>query len=307
MSTGKHILMISFVLILSSVFIIEGYLSHSWDYNEGIYYVSDSTFLYNLGAPDKQFDLPSELEEISALTMYSKTELACVQDEKGILYFYNLRKKDITRKMEFGNKGDYEGVEIIEDTAYVLRSDGKIFSFRIEKREAGEVTKIHTDLTAENDAEGLGYDAELGELLIACKAKPGTDKADVKGKSVYSYKLGENKFKKKPRYNIDKKDYEAVLTSKDLSKKKHLPYKPSGIAVHPHTKNLYIIGSVGKMLTILSRDNEILDLVPLRPGIFRQPEGICFNSKGTLFIASEGAGGAGYILEFSSTQKPPGK
>lgn len=89
-----------------------------------------------------------------------------------------------------------------------------------------------------------------------------------------------------------------MLEKKGLSKKKHIPFKPSGIAVHPKSNDIYIIGSVGKMMVVLNHTGEIKNLIPLNPKIFWQPEGICFSPDGDLYISSEGRGKAGYILKF---------
>jgi hypothetical protein len=303
MSRRSQIGMILIVLVITSLFITEGYLSHKWDYDDIVYTVNDGKFQYDLAGSHQRYTMPKDLEEISALSIYGKSHLACLQDEDGVLFFYNFKKQQISRTEKFGKKGDYEGLEIVGRKAYVLRSDGKIYTFDIKNDRIGEVSKLDTDLSSENDTEGLGYDKTSNELLIACKAKPDTKNAEVKGKTVYAYNLTDHKFHKEPRYRISKKKYHKFLDEKNLSKKKHSTYKPSAIAVHPVTENIYIIGSVGKMLTILNRQNEILDLIPLNPKVFRQPEGICFDDKGVLFIASEGAGEKGYVLQFSNISK----
>ena len=254
---------------------------------------------YNLGEPLQRWDLPKELEEVSGLAYYRKNQLACIQDEDGIFYIYDLKKNEIGRKDQFAKKGDYEGVEVIKDTAYVLKSNGEVFYFKIKKQGIGEVKKIKTDLSKSNDAEGLGYEEKSGELLIACKEDPGTKKINIKkSRSIYRIDLAENKFKKKPKYIIEGKSYNKMLEEKGLSKKKHKPFKPSGIAVHPKNDHIFIIGTVGKMMIVLSPDGEIKDLIPLDPKIFWQPEGICFSPNGDLYISSEGRGKKGYILKF---------
>ena len=89
-----------------------------------------------------------------------------------------------------------------------------------------------------------------------------------------------------------------MLEKKDLNKKRHIPFKPSGLAVHPKTGFTFVIGTVGKMMVILDKDGELHDLIPLDPKIFLQPEGICFSPNGDLYISSEGRGQDGYILKF---------
>ena len=57
------------------------------------------------------------------------------------------------------------------------------------------------------------------------------------------------------------------------------------------------------MLIVIDREDEIKELIPLDPEIFRQPEGICFDERGNLFISSEGRGKNGYILMFNNQIK----
>ncbi len=272
---------------------------YHWDYVDSVYQVEFNEDSYDLKHPKERWDLPKELVEISGLSFYRKNQLACIQDEDGIFYTYDLKKKDIIRKDHFGEKGDYEGIEVIADTAYVLKSNGIVYFFHLEKEGIGEVSAIKTDLKKGNDSEGLGFYKEFKELLIACKEDPGTKKNDIKkGRSVYSIELAGEKFKKKPKYIIDGKSYNKMLEEKGLSKKKHKPFKPSGIAVHPKNKYIFIIASVGKMMVILNPGGEIENLIPLDPKIFWQPEGICFSPNGDLYISSEGRGKKGYILKF---------
>jgi len=270
-----------------------------WNYDESFYKLDVNGATYDLNKPNKRWVLPKELEEISGLSYFAKNQLACIQDEDGIFYIYDLKKNEIARKDKFGKKGDYEGVEVIADTAYVLKSNGDIFFFRIEKQGVGEVRKIKTDLTHQNDTEGLGFLYGSEELLIGCKGDPGTKNNDIeKGRSIYRVELAEKKFKKKPKYLIDGKSYNKMLEKKGLSKKKHRPFKPSGVAVHPKNGYIFIIGTVGKMLVVLNPDGEIDNLIPLDPKMFWQPEGICFSPNGDLYISSEGRGKNGYILKF---------
>lgn len=272
---------------------------YSWNYEDTAYRLELNGYAYDLKNPRQRWELPRELEEISGLSFFRKNQLACIQDEDGIFYVYDLRKKEISRKELFGEKGDYEGVEMINDTAYVLKSNGDIFYFPLQDKGIGEVKKIKTDLSNRNDTEGLGFYYETEEVLIACKENPGTKKVDIKkSRSIYKVDLAEKKFKKKPKYIIDGKSYNKMLEKKDLSSKKHLPFKPSGVAVHPKSNFVFIIGSVGKMMIILNSHGEIENLVPLDPKIFMQPEGICFSPNGDLYISSEGRGKKGYILKF---------
>lgn len=288
--------MVISVLALVGYVLIQAVQLSVWDYDDSKYKLRASGYEYNLKDVKRRWDLPGDLEEISGLSYYKGDQLACVQDEKGVLYLYDLIKGEIALDMKFGSKGDYEGVEIVDETAYVLRSDGEIFYFELG---SDRVEKIKTGLTEDNDAEGLGYSKRTSEFLIACKEQPGLKKEDLKNcRAVYRLGLHDDEVKKHDRYLIEGASYNKMLEEKGLSKKKHKPFKPSGVAVHPGTGDLFVIGTVGKMLLVMNPVGEIKDLVPLDPEIFVQPEGITFSPEGDLFISSEGKGKKGYILKF---------
>jgi uncharacterized protein YjiK len=84
-----------------------------------------------------------------------------------------------------------------------------------------------------------------------------------------------------------------------LSKKDWRNFKPSDLAFHPTTGDLYLLSSAGKRIIILTPNGQPLHSIALSPAIFAQPEGITFSPDGTLYISSEGDGGKGYILSFS--------
>jgi len=269
-------------------------------------------FLYQLAEPNKSWILPKALVEISGLSFIDNNRLACVQDEKGNIYIFNLKAGAVELKIKFGDNGDYEGIEIIEDDAWVLKSNGTLYKvtdyLNIPKP---KVKKHKTALSVKNDAEGLAYDPVKKNLLIACKEQPFLD--DRKGndyKAIYSINLETKQIDPEPflLINMDTiKYYRSDNTMTRLGaeiqdfldpSKGDVRFKPSGIAIHPLTGNIFILGSVGKLMLVLSRKGEILAIIRLSSMLFPQPEGMCFSPDGNLYIANEGAGQEGTILKF---------
>lgn len=80
--------------------------------------------------------------------------------------------------------------------------------------------------------------------------------------------------------------------------KADVSFKPSAIAIHPQTKNIYVLGSVGKLLIVCNYNGEIISVVELNPALFLQPEGICFDPAGALYISNEGKESVATILKF---------
>jgi DNA-binding beta-propeller fold protein YncE len=70
------------------------------------------------------------------------------------------------------------------------------------------------------------------------------------------------------------------------------------LAIHPFTRDIYVIASVGKLLVVLNPEGKIKHVIKLPVSVFKQPEGIAFDSAGNLFITNEGRNGKGNILKF---------
>ncbi len=270
--------------------------------------------LYDLGSPDHRYSVPASLEEISGISWTGKGTLACIQDENGIIYCYDLEKEKVVSEVKFGKDGDYEDISVVKSTAYVLKSNGHIFRVKNFNKDEIKVKRYKTLLSNKNDAEGMFYDSSENRLLIACKGSPSIAKENhYKGyRAVYSFDLKTKQMLEEPAYLINLRRIDSYKDqgnftqfSSKLAKilgitDPYASFRPSGIAIHPLTDEIYMISSVGKLLTVLDREGLILVVHSLDPNLFRQPEGICFSPEGDLYISNEGKGGKGYILKFKS-------
>jgi uncharacterized protein YjiK len=245
---------------------------------------SEYVISYDFQNPTKNMILPENLKEISGLSFYKENQLACVNDEKGNVFIYDLQQESIVEKIEIGKKGDYEGIEVVDNEIFIMKSNGKIKGFKMGSEQERKIDCTHPDVL---EYEGLGYNSATKSLLLVTKER-------MKGKNdkkvIYAYNLEKETLTK----NISISE---EMTKGDDGKK---AFAPSGIAVHPLTGELYVISSQGKKLLILSATGEKLALVALDESLFLQPEGICFTPNGDLYISSEGEKGEGYILKFAS-------
>ena len=270
-------------------------------------------FPYNLDYPEKVHYLSISLEEVSALSYWRDNSLMCVNDERGIVYEYNLDMNKITQRYRFGKSGDYEGVEVVGEDIYVLSSGGKIYKIMVSDKSESpvRVQTYSTPLSSRNNCEGLGYDRRTKSLLIALKGKAFLRKGKKGFRGVWGFSLINLKLDSLPRYVISlAKVREAMYSWENKSEitlekkrsesgKRSINFRPSSISVHPLTGNIYLLGSVGKLLLILNHSGDLLGVVALDPILFKQPEGLCFSPNGTLYISNEGRGGKANILEFS--------
>ena len=267
-------------------------------------------FPYDLKNPSEKFKVPGELKEISGIDRYKKTKLVCVQDEKGIIYEYDIKKGELKKSVDFGKKGDYEGVANVNDTIYVLESNGNIFQVIDLNSENQRTQEFNTPLNKDNDTEGLCFDSKNNRLLIACKKKAG---AGIKNaRAIYAFDLKTKQLNESPVYLIDLDEVKSYIAKsdpgkflseelKDLSdpKKGDVAFQPSELAIHPISGDIYVIATVGKMLIVLNPAGKIMCMKELDPDLFKQPEGITFMDDGTMLISDEGRGGHGNILKFN--------
>ena len=242
---------------------------------------------YDFENPSEKYALPDKLEEISGLSYYKKNQLVCVNDEQGKIFIYDINEKKIVEKISFGKDGDYEGVEVVGDEVFVLKSNGKLKGFKIGEAFEREIDCSEPEVV---EYEGLGYDPKSKYLLLVAKER--TKDVDDK-KMIYAYDFDRKVLFK--HIAIPEEQVKDEVNGKD--------FRPSGIAVNPQTGQTFIIASDGKKLLILSEKGQKEALISLNPKIYRQPEGICFSPDGQLFISSEGKDGDGYILRFEASLK----
>ncbi len=258
-------------------------------------------FPYDLSQPDTTFILPAKLVEISGLANYNDEYLLAVQDEYGILFVIDIVTGVIIREIKFGKRGDYEGIEFVGNEVIVLKSNGTLYKFDYPEEKITEIKaeEVKTSLDKKSEVEGLGYHKDGNRLLIASKESGIFDGLKSKGKSVFVYDLSNGELMENPVCSITKKSIKKYINDAGITLPSKIDFKPSAIAVHPITNELYILSSVGKALLIMDMDENILNFTQLNPYLFRQPEGLSFTSDGTMYISNEGMGINAKILKFS--------
>ena len=266
---------------------------------------------YNLSSPDASYELPNSLREISGISWYKHDQIACIQDEKARIYLFNIKDQKISSSHSFGKAGDYEDLAVLNDTAWALTSSGTVYRIKDFTADYPEITRHPTGLSAKNDTEGLALNIRENYLLIACKSQ-----ASLKGdepldgyKAVYRYNTLHYKLVEKPEILIDSdlisipaKAGSFRRMSLKLARDLHLSegevFRPSGLAFHPYTEELYMISAHPGILIVLDHYGMPKHIQPLDPGLFAQAEGICFSAAGDLYISNEGTSGPATILEF---------
>lgn len=252
-----------------------------------------------LGKPSEAMSLSNDLREISGLTFdASANSLIAHDDELAILHHIDFDSREILRKEKIGNIGDYEGVEKVEDEIFLTTSAGEIISYNSETSETQEYS---TGLSALNNVEGLGF--YNGSLLVACKGKPEKEVNQhfKQCRAIYSFSLSNKDLSDVPFMLI----HEVMLTSfvgetSEEDVKRMSKFAPSGIAVHPTSKEIYILSHKGRMLLVCNAQAVVKKLYFLDYDVHRQPEGICFDDQNRMYIANESNEGAPVIYRYTN-------
>lgn len=249
---------------------------------------------YNLSQPQK-YSMPDVLQEISGIA-FNKGDNSFVyaqQDEDGKLFKLPIGTKDET-KTKFAEKGDYEDVSILNNWAILLKSNGNLYAFPLTETNNETTTKVKESfgLVPKGEYEGMFADEETRQVYVLCKSC----KEDKDTKFTSGYILAfqnDGVLKLKGSFKVDASQMDK------LSGKKKGTFHPSALAMHPITKEWYILSSVNKALVVLDSKWMVKSVYHLSANVFNQPEGIAFDKDANLYISNEGSETqVGNILRF---------
>jgi hypothetical protein len=264
---------------------------------------------YNLSNPDETIILPPVLHEISGIAVIDSSSVACVQDENGIVFIYDLQRKEIKKLITFHGNGDYEGITQANGTIYILRSDGVLFEIN-DFKSSSPANEIRLKGIPHSESEGLCYYRENNWLLIAPKDKADKDsETDVK-RGIYGFDLNRRELIEKPvtgfdlsaikEFALENKIFpEPEGEKKNKENEPDIKFRTSAIGIHPVTGKLFVLSAEDQMLFVFNPDGIIEYMVRLDPEIFNMPEGITFFENGDMLISNEGQNKNATLLRFN--------
>ncbi|TAD86408.1 MAG: hypothetical protein EAY75_08460 [Bacteroidetes bacterium] len=249
----------------------------------------DSPEGYSFNQPQR-FELPKKLAEISGVLVKpgSLDSMLAIEDETGKLYSFALGNADL-KTQKFGPSADYEDLAPLKNgKVAVLISNGKVVLIDPNAETAKDSLITYVPALPPGEYEAML--AKDNYLFTACKKCAATGEALL----IHKFLL--------PLDNYSPAAETITVATDGLSKKnqkKLAGFEAAAMAIHPLTQDWYLISSTKKLLVILQSNFTFKAAFALDPGLFKQPEGMAFNSRGDLFISNEGAGGKGNILRFN--------
>ena len=239
----------------------------------------------------QKWELPLELEEISGVHWISDSRIACIQDEDGIVFVYDLDSSKIIKEYKFAGPGDYEALTFLNGEYWIAESNGKLFNIQSLDGVEQEAESVQLEFEYRNNIEGLAANKD-GKLWLAVKDRNLDNRGDYKG--IYAFDPATHELDREPVLKINYNDpaFDVLRTGNPRKL-----VRPSDLGFHPVTGELFVLDAEFQKVLILKESGKIKELHLLDPEEFSQPEGICFSPSGRIFIANESLGGPANIIE----------
>ncbi len=228
-------------------------------------------------APLNEWKLPKSLKEFSGMTILPNGQIAMVQDEKGVIYFFDPDTGEVVDELKFKKKGDFEGITFLSGHFYVLQSDGHLFEVNATSKQE---RSYRLPFDADNDLEGITSD---GRYLYVCpKENSGLYGAEANNKIIWQLDPRDFFLPPKAVISLSKSAY---LKNTNKDRWKSIGF--SGIAVHPTSGMFYVLSHRSHEVMVFSPDGEITTVWSYPKKLLPQAEAITFDHQGYLLIGSE--------------------
>jgi uncharacterized protein YjiK len=229
--------------------------------------------------PVAKWIMPEELKEISGLALTPDGRLLAHDDEFSRIFEIDPRKGVVIKSFMFGNglRGDFEGITIAGDNIWVIKSNGKLYSFKEgENGTRVPYASFDTKLGKECEFEGIVYDPDSSWLVLPCKNPRGKGLDDEV--VIYRWKIG----------SADPSGitHITIPVSEAVGNNKWKRFRASDITRDPATGNYVLISSLEHGIIVMKPDGEVVSSSKL-PGNHHQAEGVAITRDSVLIVSDE--------------------
>ena len=237
-------------------------------------------------------ELGKVLTEISGLNYNSDSNsLLAISDNERNIFEINLKNEKLKDyAVKFYEKADFEDLVKVDDTVYVMISDGTLIAVAEDATDSSGIKVYPFWSKDKNDFESLYYDPQAKGLIMLCKECEADKEKDVR--TAYRFNLPGSNFDSTAFYTISRDSVKEMMKNDDAD------FKPSAAAIHPIEKRLYILASAGQLLVITDLKGTVQEAYNLNPDTHPQAEGIAFAPSGTMYISNEGKYGKATLQVF---------
>jgi uncharacterized protein YjiK len=229
------------------------------------------------------FNLPSELSEVSGLTVAGPDSVFTHDDEYAIIYEFRLSDGHILRAFALDEptlEGDFEGIATAGGRVFLVTSDGLIYSaLPGENAERVSYRVYDSGVGPRCEVEGLSQAPEAGELLLLCKRfRNDNEEARLE---IYRWKIGSERAEAEPFLSLP---LAGLLDGDKLAE-----FRPSGLEWVPVSGRLYVVSARSRTVLVLGRAGRLVERHRLDATRHPETEGITLMPDGRLVLADEGS------------------
>lgn len=241
------------------------------------------------GAVLARWVLAQDLSEISGLALTADGRLLTHEDETGRVFEVDYRRGELVKEFSIGTqmvRADFEGIAAVDDTLFLLASDGMLYEFQ-EGENGDHVAYTFHDpgLKHACEFEGVAFDRAIGALLLACKnvrtAGPLRDSL-----VIYRWVLPGGGGHRPSRLTVPLAQVIGANGWKGLH--------PSDITIDPFSGNYVLVAAEERALIEITPAGAVVFSRALPAGIARA-EGVAITRDSILIISSEAGRGPATI------------
>lgn len=255
---------------------------------------------YRFDQPELSWELPNKLMEVSGIACTGPSTLACVQDERGSLYSFDLARDGQAARKKFGPKGDYEGLARAGERLIVLRSDGAVCPLDLDGSPRAEFTNPLENV-AYSEFESVAFEPAKERWLLMPKDAVSDGERTKDDRVIFALGLDDLSLANEPILVLSRKGViesaEAhgwplpMRMTKKGNEKVDFDFHPSDLVVDPRSGLYFILSGKDRTLIVVAPTGELRGTAVFPGSVLAQPEGLAFLPNGDLLIASEGRRG----------------
>ncbi|MFI5133231.1 MAG: SdiA-regulated domain-containing protein [Chitinophagales bacterium] len=250
---------------------------------------------YNF-ADVKIMKLDPKLKNISGIAWDKKRDVFfALEDNSDKLYLLERDTKNIMATYNLGEKGEYKDVAVVDSIPYILKSDGTLFKYVSDSLNGSALEQLGKLQPEANSVfESLFYDPARKALIIIGKT---SEKGEESKINAYAYYIDSTGLNPKPVFQLD------ISAIEKLAPRKSSIPEPTAAAINPLQQKIYFLSASSKQLIITDLNGKAEGVYVLMSSMFPEPEGICFQKNGDMYISNKGGNGNATMLKFTFSNK----
>jgi hypothetical protein len=235
--------------------------------------------------------LPETLDEISGIVFDARTKtILALNDEEGRIYEVPVDGSRKFPSKKFTKGGDFEDLCRSGQSLWALKSNGQLSRIPYPLTDTMKVENFPFTGRGFVDFETLIPLPGDTALILLCK-----ECRDFPGKVTgFLFHIPRRQFADSPAFRLDFSGIQGKEQKRSGS-----DTKPSAAAFHPRTGELFIMASANHRLFIAEPSGRVKQVFQLDKAVFKQPEGICFDEAGNLYVSNEARTGNANIRRFA--------